>query len=181
MSDITLTGPCTDYEHDLVDLHEGVSAPGRTPAVRLHLTQCPRCRRWLEEFAALDADLAARLPRPALSAGFDERLRERLASLSRRASPAEQRAAADAEYRHAIEAIRRGSRRHAVLDAIASATLTGCALAAFHRLLEPLGALLPALDGPQRWISLGVLGSAVAAAALLWSARRGRYTLRVHP
>ena len=47
MNDPTLPGPCADYEHDLVDLHDGTLAPDRVAAVRLHVANCTRCRTWV--------------------------------------------------------------------------------------------------------------------------------------
>ena len=46
MIDTTLIGPCTDYEHDLVDLHDGALAPEQARIVRLHVEHCARCRAW---------------------------------------------------------------------------------------------------------------------------------------
>jgi len=70
MNDPTLPRACADYEHDLVDLHDGALAPEQARTVRLHVERCARCRAWVQTFAALDAQLAAGLPRPALSANF---------------------------------------------------------------------------------------------------------------
>ncbi len=37
MNDPTLIGPCADYEHDLLDLHDGALPPVRAGIVRDHL------------------------------------------------------------------------------------------------------------------------------------------------
>lgn len=177
MNEMTLPVPCADYEYDLVELVDGALAPERARAVRVHLAACPRCRAWQQEFATLDARLAATLPRPTLSDSFDQRLQERLASLSRRAPATDSKAVADRDYSRIMEAIRRGARRHAVLDALASVAVMACLLIAAGRWLAPLGGAMSALEGPARWITLGVLGSAVAAAALAWSAHRGALPL----
>lgn len=177
MNEMTLPVPCADYEHDLVELLDGALAPERAQSVRAHLASCPRCRAWQQEFATLDERLAAALPRPALSDAFDQRLQERLANLSRRAPATDSKAIADRDYLRVMEAIRRGARRHAVLDALASVAVTACLLVAAGRWLAPLGGAVWTLEGPARWITLGALGSAVAALALAWSARRGALPL----
>lgn len=177
MNEMTFPIPCADYEHDLVEFSDGALGPERARAVRVHLAACPRCRAWQQELATLDARLAAALPRPTLSDAFDQRLQERLASLSRRAPAADSKAVADRDYLRVMEAIRRGARRRAVLDALASVTVTACLLVAADRWLTPLGGTVSALEGPARWITLGALGSAVAVVALAWSARRGALPL----
>jgi len=181
MNEMNLTSPCADYEHDLVELLEGSLAPEHARIVHQHVAACARCRAWQREFATLDARLAVALPRPELSADFEQRLRDRLDGSTRNATtPApDLRSAADREYQRLVDSIRRGARRHALLDAVASATVTGCVLAATHRLLAPLGGFVGTLEGPTRWVMLGAFGSAVAVAALLWSARRGALTPRL--
>ena len=77
MNEMSLTGPCADYEHDLVELVEGSLGPERARVIRLHVESCARCRAWQAEFAAFDAGLAAALPSPALSADFERRLQAR--------------------------------------------------------------------------------------------------------
>jgi anti-sigma factor RsiW len=182
MNDPTLIGPCAEYEYDLVELQDGALAPERTQAVRRHLDACPRCRAWARAFATLDARLAAELPQLALPADFEPRLQARLTELTRRASTDEQRAAADGEYERMVEWIRRGTRRHVLLDTVVWVAATVCALVAAHELAGIAGQLLPApQDGPARWIALGGLGATVAIAALAWAARRSGHTLRVQP
>jgi len=67
MNDPTLIGPCADYEHDLVDLHDGTLPPARAGIVHDHLGHCARCQSWLTEFTALDVRLAGELPRVLVS------------------------------------------------------------------------------------------------------------------
>jgi len=177
MNEMHLAVPCAEYEHDLVELLDGTLTPEHARVVRLHLAACSRCRAWQQEFAALDARLAATLPRPALSSDFDRSLRERLSGTTRRASAADLKATVDREYARAIDAIRQGARRRAVLDALGSAAVAGCLAVLADRWLAPLGGMRSTLDGPTRWITLGVLGSAVAIVALGWSARRGALPL----
>jgi anti-sigma factor RsiW len=173
MNDPTLIGPCADYEHDLLDLHDGSVPPERGAAVQSHLGQCARCRAWLDEFAALEARLAAGLPRPALSPDFDARLAERLAGLGRTPVRTDLRAGIDREYATLLDALRRTARRRGVLNAIASAAVTLCLLAAVRGLLLQGALVLPVAGaGPARWLVLGAAGAVMAAAALAWSASR---------
>ena len=175
MNDTTLIGPCADHEHDLVDLHDGTLAPERALAVRLHVERCARCRDWMSEFATLDARLAAELPRPELSAAFDDRLQARLAGLARPRLPAGagQRAAAEFEHDSLIGALRQAARRRALLGAVGAAAAALCGTIVVHDLLVQGGGLLPAVAaGPERWLALGTLGSVVALAGLVWSVWR---------
>lgn len=173
MKDTIPTGPCAEYEHDLVDLLEGSLGPERARVIRLHVAACPRCRDWQAEFAALDASLAAAMPRPRLSAEFEDRLQERLAAIERPARRSELRTTVDREYERLLEALGRGVRRHVLLDAIGSVAVTIGLLIAARSLLGPTGSLLDAFAGPQQFLVSGALGVAVAAAALVWSAARG--------
>jgi len=173
MNDPTLIGPCADYEHDLLDLHDGSVPTERAAAVQWHLGQCARCRAWLDEFAALDARLAAGLPRPALSPDFEARLTERLAGLGRTPVRTDLRAGIDREYASLLDTLRRTARRRGVLNAIGSAAVTLCLLAAVRGLLLQGALVLPAAgEGPGRWLTLGAAGAAMAVAALAWSASR---------
>lgn len=173
MNDPTLIGPCADYEHDLVELHDGALAPERARSVRLHIEHCARCRAWAGEFAALDARLAAALPQPQLSPAFDAQLQQRLASLSRPAVRGDLRAALEREHDSFIAALRIGARRRAVLGAAGSAASTLCALVAARSLLAQNADLLAWVpEGPERWILLGAMGVAVAIGGLVWSTAR---------
>lgn len=173
MNDTFPTGPCAEYEHDLVDLLEGALGPERARVVRLHVASCPRCRAWQVEFAGFDAELGAALPRPRLSAEFEQRLQERVAAIVQPARRSELRSAEDREYERALDVLGRGVRRHVLLDAIGMAAATIGLLVAARGLLGSTGSLLDAITGPQQLIVSGALGIAVAAAALAWSAARG--------
>jgi predicted anti-sigma-YlaC factor YlaD len=170
-------GPCADYEHDLVELLDGTLEAERCPIVRRHVETCGRCRAWQAEFAALDARLAAALPRPALSADFERRLRERLVARAQPVVRPDLRDAADREHRQHLDAIRRSARRRALLDAIASAAVTACILVGTQDYLDRLGGLHEVLAGPQSATVLGGIGAAVALAALAWSVARGNVQL----
>ena len=175
MNDPTLPGPCADYEHDLVDLHDGTLAPDRVAAVRLHVANCTRCRTWAAEFAAFDGRLAASLPRVDLSPDFEARLRARLAALPRPAAERTPGTALDLEREHdsLLEALRRATRRRAVLGAIGSVAATVGGLVAARDLLSHAPGLLASLpEGPERWAAFGAIGIAVAVATLAWTALR---------
>jgi anti-sigma factor RsiW len=174
MNDPTLIGPCADYEHELVELHDGELPPERTPIVRLHLAQCARCTAWAAGFATIDARLAASITAPALSPGFDARLRERIAALRGAPDAARLRAGFEREYAELVQSLRSGARLRAVLGATASVATTLGVLTAAPQLLEPAGSVLAALTGRFGDLaSLGALAAAVAIAALGWSAARG--------
>jgi hypothetical protein len=173
MNDPTLIGPCADYEHDLVELHDGALPPERARAVHLHVAQCARCRDWAQAFASLDARLATDLPRLELSADFDAKLRERLAALSRPAARPDLRGALEHEHDAMLTALRRGARRNALLGAIGWATAMTCAyLAARDLLPEMIGMLATVSAGTELWMVFGSVGVAVAIAGLAWSAVR---------
>jgi anti-sigma factor RsiW len=173
MNDPTLIGPCADYEHDLVDLHDGALAPERASSVRLHVEHCARCRAWAQDFAALDARLAADLPRPVLDANFDARLRERLAALSKPTVRGDLRTAIEVEHDSLVDTLRRGARRSALLGAVGSAAAMACVLVAARDLLaDGSGALASVSGGLEHWMTFGAVGIAVAIAGLAWSATR---------
>jgi anti-sigma factor RsiW len=177
MNDPTLIGPCAEYEHDLVEFFDGTLEAERRPVVRRHVETCLRCRAWQAEFAALDARLAAFLPRPALSVEFERRLRERLGARAQPVMQPDLRDAADREHRQHLDALRRSTRRRALLDAIASAAVTAGVLVGTQGYLDRLGGLQEVLAGPQSTTVLGGIGAAVALAALVWSVARGTVQL----
>lgn len=173
MNDPTFIGPCADYEHELVELSDGELSPERARIVRLHMQQCLRCRSWAAEFAALDARLAAELPRPALSPDFESRLRERLSTLTAPASRGELRARIELEHDSLIESLRKVTWRRGLLGAIGSAAATLGVLAAAKGLLAQGPGWMSLLgEGPERWVGMGAMGAAIAVAALAWSASR---------
>lgn len=177
MNEMSFTGPCADYEHDLVELQEGSLGPERARVIRLHVESCARCRAWQAEFAAFDAGLAAALPSPALSADFERRLQARIAALAQPVNRSDLRTRADREHERLVEALRRGARRRALLDGIGSAAIAICVLAVARGLLEQTDSLQLLFEGPQRMVILGGIGTAVALAALAWTAVRSRLPL----
>jgi anti-sigma factor RsiW len=173
MNDPTLIGPCADYEHDLVELHDGELGPERARVVRLHIQQCLRCRSWSTQFAALDSRLAAELPRPTLSPDFDARLRQRLSTLTAPASQGELRSRIELEHDSLVAALRSFTWRKGVLGAVGSAIATlGVLLAAKGLLAQGTSWMALLGDGPERWVAMGTIGSAIALAALAWSVTR---------
>ena len=90
------TGPCADYEFEIAEWLDGELSPERARIISLHVGTCVRCRAWRESYAAIDARLAASLPRPALSSDFAARVAGSIDSLSRLDSSA--RAAIEHEY-----------------------------------------------------------------------------------
>lgn len=174
MNDPTLIGPCADYEHDLVDLHDGELRPERAAIVRLHLERCARCSAWAAGFATIDARLAAVITAPALSHGFDARLRERLASLRGPADSGDLRTRLEREHAALLQSLRSGARLRAVLGAAGSVATTLGVLLASRRFLEQGMSLLPKLtEGPGQLMFLGTTAAVIAAAALAWSISRG--------
>lgn len=175
MNDPTLIGPCADYEHDLVELHDGALPAERARAVRLHVEHCARCREWSRAFASLDAGLAATLPRVELSAEFESRLQDKLAALSRPAARGDRIGTLELEREHdaLLAALRRGARRNALLGAIGSAAAAACAFIAARDLLREMGGALATVPGgTEPWMVFSVVGVAVAIAGLAWSAAR---------
>lgn len=174
MNDPTLLGPCADYEHDLVELHDGTLTPERVAPVRLHVANCARCRDWSAEFAAIDGRLAGTLPRVELSPDFEARLHARLADL-RRPAARTPGTALDLEREHdaLLEALRRATRRRALLGAIGSVAVTvGGLVAARDLLMQGPGLLASLPEGPERWAAFGTVGIVIAVAALAWTAVR---------
>jgi hypothetical protein len=173
MNDPTLLGPCADYEHDIVDLHENGLGPERARLVALHLVQCARCRSWAAELAALDARLADRLPRPAPSPDFDLRLRERIATLAAAGARGDVRTRLEREHDSLLEALRVVARRRALLGATGAGALALAAMAAARTLLVQGTGWLPGLaESPERWMVFGGVGAALAVATLAWTAAR---------
>jgi anti-sigma factor RsiW len=174
MNDPTLIGPCADYEHDLMELHDGALPLDRAGAVRLHVEQCPRCRDWAEAFALLDARLAADLAQPRLTAEFDARLQERLAALTRPSVRGGLRNAIEREHDALVDGLRRGARRSALLGAIGWASAMACAILMARDLSRATSGVLATVTGSaEPWMVFSVVGVAISVAGLAWSVVRG--------
>lgn len=173
MNELNQLPPCAEFEHEIVELHEGSLAPARTVVVRAHVESCARCRAWQSAFAELDTGLAAALPRPALAADFAAKLAARIRAETHRAPAAELRITADGEYQRMLEALRQGARRSALVAGVTlvAAALTGIALA--PALMSDAASVLSFLSMNGRMTVFGSLGGAIALAALAWSAMQG--------
>jgi hypothetical protein len=173
MNEMSFTGPCADYEHEIVELAEGSLAPEMARVVRMHVASCARCRAWQSAFADLDAGLGQALPRPALSADFGARLESRLAAVTRSDGRVDLRASAEAEYRLTLEALSRGSRFSAIIGAVTVVGICTTGLLLVRAVAQEAAPLLAAFAGPERATAFVALGAVFALGALAWSASRG--------
>ena len=164
--------PCADFEHEIVELEEGLLTGEAARAVRIHLDGCPRCRGWRASWSAMDAALAAALPPASPSPGFDAALMARIATESRRVPVAVRRGAAEQEYEAASRALQAAFRRNTLaLLALAAVVLAAAALAAPW--LAGLAAdLLNSLGPTQRTLAGSGSVLAVVCATLAWAASR---------
>jgi hypothetical protein len=69
---------CPEFETQVLDYLENQLTGEQRSAVASHLAVCAACRDFARALRELDASLARRLTAPALSPGFEERLRHRL-------------------------------------------------------------------------------------------------------
>ena len=165
--------PCADFEHEIVELEEGLLTGEAARAVRAHLDGCPRCRVWRSSWSAMDAALATALPPASPSPGFTEALMARIANESRRAPAAAMRGAAEQEYEAASRALQASFRRHSLLLLfVAVIALAGAALAA-PWLAGQAGELLRSLGPTQRTLAGSGSVLAVVCGTLAWAASRG--------
>jgi anti-sigma factor RsiW len=161
-------GPCADYEFDLVELHEGSLEAGRAGAVQDHMAQCSRCRAYAQALGALDAALADALPRPALSQGFDARLREQIAELTQVPNRTAALAAAEREYASLRQNLGRGLGWRTVLNATALGSVVGGVVVGFDsvapELLQSFGLVGPGMSATLTFsIALGAVFAACGA------------------
>ena len=169
--------PCADFEHEIVELEEGLLSEDAARAVRAHLDGCPRCRGWLASWASMDAALAEALPPESPSPGFTAALMERIATESRRAPVAARRGAAEQEYAAASRALQVTYRRNVIGLLVLLAIVIAAAAAAMPWLTAGFQAATLSMDPAQR--SLASLGgvAAVVVATLAWAASRGALPL----
>jgi anti-sigma factor RsiW len=139
-------GPCAEFEHDLIERSEGGLEPARAGGMQQHLQRCGRCRAYAAALADLDSALAAALPRPQLSPGFDDRLQARLAELRRTPDRAAALAAAERDHERILRGLGRGFGWRTALNAVATAAAAGGVVLGLHafapQLLQDSG-LLP--------------------------------------
>jgi hypothetical protein len=111
-----------------------------------------------------------RAARPALSAKFDARLRERIATLSRPAARSDLRARVEHEHDALVGALERAARRRAVLGAAGSVTATLCVLGTVRDVLTQHAGELHAVLGGG-WLLPGTVGALVVVGVLAWATR----------
>lgn len=66
---------CEQFENQILDYQENRLSPARRAEVESHLAACAACRTFAGQLLQLDAVLSTSVHIPALSAGFDQRLR----------------------------------------------------------------------------------------------------------
>ncbi len=103
---------CEEIETCILDYQENQLSAAQRAEVENHLARCAVCRKLARQLQQLDAALSARVRIPALSDGFDRRLRERIlaapAALSE-AQRAERKRQLQAEFEAGMARIGRGS------------------------------------------------------------------------
>lgn len=172
MKDWNAMSACEDYEFDVAELVDDTLAPEKARVVSLHLAGCARCRRWRHEYSAMDARLAHALQAPRLPADFEWTLANRVRARTQ-VERADTRAAAEREYSQVVDRLRRGLRA-ATLGGVASAVAAaGCALAVLPTLIERARPMASALQPQSATVVVGLIASAIAAAALAWSFGNG--------
>jgi len=167
--------PCANHEFALAELVDGTLGRTESDSLHRHLESCPRCRSWLAEYRAIDARLGVALAAPLLEASFDERLRERIADLAVPEAESRLRRAALAQQEHErlTGALGQLDRRALLLNAVATAA-AGAGLWLLVRFLASrFETLLPALGEGERIVTLGALGTLLAAGSIGWAAMRG--------
>jgi len=169
MKMVTLNGACEDYEFDVAELVDHTLAPEKARIVSLHIAGCARCRRWRDEYAAMDTRLAHALPKPRLAADFEWRLAARL-----RARPpagrADTRAVAQREYAELMAGLRERLRSAAVGSIAGAIAAIGCVLAAMPVLIDHLHF---SLDAQASSALFKIVTAGVTVAALAWSFGNG--------
>jgi anti-sigma factor RsiW len=155
-------GPCPDYEFELVELHEGSLDAGRAGAVQHHMAQCSRCRAYALALGAFDAALADALPRPALSPGFDARLREQIAELTQVPDRTAALATAQREHEWMLQNLGRSLNWRTALNAAALGSVVGGLIVGLDSiapgLLQSLGLVGPGMSATLTFsIALGAV------------------------
>ena len=164
MNETGMLGACAEWEHEIVELAEGVLEPERAGALRVHLKSCARCRDWQSTWLTVDAKLAAALPHPALSPGFDLALFARIAALTARDRGA-LRAAAEQEYAWLSDSLRRGLGLRTLGNGLATAAVAGTALWLAQGWLAPWVERYVGLDpGLRNFVSAGIAAACAAVA-----------------
>jgi anti-sigma factor RsiW len=103
---------CQEIENRILDYQENRLPPAEREEVETHLAGCAGCRIFARQLQQLDAALSASVKVPALSAGFDQRLREQIQAASAvlsEAQRAERKRQLQAEFEAGIARIVRGT------------------------------------------------------------------------
>ena len=173
MMDTARHAPCPDREYSLIEMIDGRLPPDESRQLQAHLDGCARCRTWEAAFRAIDTGVEAAMPRPALSPDFDRRLAERIAAIEPRVERSALQGRALLEYERLLQGLRSSTLRTLALNAVAT-VFTVIALWLFAgTLIARFPTLAPGLTPDQRNLALGMLGPALALAALAWSVTRG--------
>lgn len=102
---------CEEVENRILDYQENQLSAAQRAEVETHLAGCPGCRRFARQLQQLDSTLSGSVKIPALSAGFDRRLRERIQSappVLSEAQRAERKRQLQAEFEAGMARISRG-------------------------------------------------------------------------
>ncbi len=103
---------CQEFEISILNYQEHQLSPAEQKEVENHIANCAGCRTFARQLQKLDAALVAEVRVPALSAGFDQRLRARIhvapAALSE-AQRAERKRQLQAEFQTGMARIGRSS------------------------------------------------------------------------
>jgi anti-sigma factor RsiW len=159
---------CEPHEHEIADLVDGLLNETDAYRLRAHLANCAGCRAWHADYSATDELLAAALPKPSLSAGFDAALHSRLRTLQAVNGRDARRAAADAEHDALIADLRLFIGRNAFFGAIAGA-FTGCALTFLLQwVLRHESVVRSAFQGTGMALVYGGVGATIAVAVIGW-------------
>lgn len=167
--------PCIGHDFALAELVDGTLGRSESDELQKHLDSCPRCQSWLEEYRAIDDRLGDALAAPLLQAGFEDRLRARIADLAVPEAESRMRRTALANQEHArlTRALGPLDRRALLLNGVATAS-AGAALWLLVTLLASrFEMLLPVLDEGERIVTLGTLGALLAAGSIGWATMRG--------
>jgi predicted anti-sigma-YlaC factor YlaD len=154
-------GPCAEHEFDLFEHGEGSLAPEPAALLQQHLAHCARCRAYAAELAQLDTTLAAALPRPELSPGFDVRLAARIGELRRTPERSAALAIEREEYQRLLSSLGRALDWRTALSAVAAASAMGGVMYALMSVSSEFPTLLR-LQTPV----IAALGMGVAAVAM---------------
>jgi anti-sigma factor RsiW len=99
---------CLEIENKILDDQENKLPPAQRQEVEVHLHGCARCRQFARQLQQLDAALSGGVKAPALSAGFDQRLRQRIQALPSTAQQAKRQRQLQTELDAGIARLRRG-------------------------------------------------------------------------